>query len=208
VLFHVPCELRSLHRIRSLADVVPLVGAVLATPALNQDFLFFKGLNGYYDIGGLYYQNQFDATTRRSARRGGEARVQEHQHRRYSTLLYSNLFFGFVFMRYIRILCFLIHAMHISGCCITLLFSDPCMQLLRRAGPPQACRRPRWTRPGTSIRDRSGRCAAGRAPPKRPGKNIRTWIFEAFDRSWKSTPRATLRGPLGSRLGTGRTSTL
>lgn len=31
-------------------------------PNLNQDFAFFKGLNGYYDVGGLYYQNQFDVT--------------------------------------------------------------------------------------------------------------------------------------------------
>lgn len=31
-------------------------------PGLNQDYAFFKGLNGFYDVGGLYYQNQFDAT--------------------------------------------------------------------------------------------------------------------------------------------------
>lgn len=30
-------------------------------PPLDRNFAFFKGLNGYFDKGGLYYQNYFDA---------------------------------------------------------------------------------------------------------------------------------------------------
>lgn len=68
------------------------------------------------------------------------------------------------------------------------------------AGPPQAS--------VSQARDFNqrliGKVCSGQGTPKRPGKNIRTWIFEAFDESWKSTAGRTFEGSFGVKTWDGK----
>lgn len=49
-----------------------------------------------------------------------------------------------------------------------------------------------------------GKVCSGQGTPKRPGKNIRTWIFEAFDESWKNTADRKFEGSFGIKTWDGK----